>query len=222
MFKKGIISGIPIFLGYFPIAIAFGLLSKAQGISLVPTVLFSLLVFAGASQFIALKLIGMGTGVLDIAIVTFLINLRHMLMSAALSAKLKEKKWIPFISFGITDETFSIVSLEKGEITSSYLLGLESVAYTSWILGTLSGFLLGDFLPDDIKKSMGIALYAMFIAILMPEVKKSFKVLIIAGTGAVVNTIIWFTKIVNPGIGIVISIIAGAFLGLVLFGDDVE
>ncbi len=222
MFKKGIVSGLPIFLGYFPIAIAFGLLSKAQGVPLVPTVLFSLLVFAGASQFIALKLIGIGSGVIDIAIVTFLVNLRHMLMSAALSAKLKDRKLVPIISFGITDETFSIASLEKGEITSIYLLGLESIAYTSWILGTLSGFLMGDFLPDPIKKSMGIALYAMFIAILMPEVKKSHKVLIISGTGALVNTVIWLTKIVNPGIGIVISIIVGASLGLILFEDEIK
>ena len=220
MFKKGILSGIPIFLGYLPIALAFGLLAKTENISFLATVLFSLLVFAGASQFIALKLIGIGASPLDIAIVTFLVNLRHMLMSASLAAKIEEKKWVPIISFGITDETFSIASTRKGLVTSSYLLGLESIAYISWVAGTVLGFLAGDFLPQGVKDSMDIALYAMFIAILIPEVKKSFQVFVVACAGAGMNIFLWVTKTVNPGIAIVISIIFGATLGVLLFEEE--
>ncbi len=221
MFKKGFISGFPIFLGYLPIAIAFGLLAKTQNIPFVATILFSILVFAGASQFIALKLIGIGATPLDIAVVTFLVNLRHMLMSASLAAKLKDKKWTPIISFGITDETFSIASTRGGIITSSFMLGLESIAYISWVAGTALGLLMGDFLPQGLKESMGITLYAMFIAILVPEAKKSHKVFIVASIGGLVNTLLWLTKGINSGIAIVISIIVGALMGAILFKGDV-
>ncbi len=221
MFKKGLTSGFPIFLGYLPIAIAFGLLAKTQNIPFAATILFSILVFAGASQFIALNLVGIGATPLDIAIVTFLVNLRHMLMSASLATKLKNKKWAPIISFGITDETFSIASTRNGIITPSFMLGLEFIAYVSWVAGTALGFLMGDFLPQGLKDSMGITLYAMFIAILVPEAKKSHKVLVVAGAGGLVNTLLWLTKSVNSGIAIVISIITGALLGALLFGEDI-
>ncbi len=218
MFKKGLLAGIPIFLGYLPIALAFGLLAKTQGVPVFATALFSLLVFAGASQFIALKLIGIGATPFDIALVTFLVNLRHMLMSASLSAKLREKKWIPIISFGITDETFSIASTRGGNVTPEYLLGLELIAYVSWVGGTVFGYFIGDFLPPGIKESMGITLYAMFIAILIPEVKKSQEVFVVASLGAGMNILLWLTKLVNPGIAIVISIIFGASFGMFFFG----
>ncbi len=222
MFKKGVITGMPIFLGYFPIAIAFGLLAKTQHISLTQTMLFSLLVFAGASQFIALKLIGIGATPYDIGIVTFLVNLRHMLMSASLASKLEDKRWIPLISFGITDETFSIASTRKEPITSTYLLGLETISYISWVGGSITGFLIGDVLPKTLGDSMSITLYAMFIAILIPEIKKSFQVLVVSSLGAGMNVVLWFTHMINPGIAIVFSIIFGAGLGVLLFGEDVK
>ncbi len=220
MFKKGLVAGIPIFLGYLPIAIAFGLIAKTQSVPLFATFLFSLLVFAGASQFIALRLLGIGAGPFDIAIVTFLINLRHMLMSASLAARIEKKRWLPIISFGITDETFSIASTRKGPVTPSFLLGLESISYISWVGGTLLGYLMGDFLPPGVKQSMGITLYAMFIAILIPEVKKSHAVFIVAGIGSITNVLLWLTKAVNPGIAIVISIILGAFIGAIFFDEE--
>ena len=166
--RKGFLSGLPVFLGYLPIAITFGLVAKSEGISIFATFLFSLLVFAGASQFIAVKLIGSGITPLDIAIVTFLVNLRHLLMSASLSTRIKNKRYIPIISFGITDETFAVASAKKGNMESSYLLGLELISYISWVSGTILGFIAGDFLPQSVKMSMNIALYAMFIAILIP------------------------------------------------------
>ena len=218
--RKGFLSGLPVFLGYLPIAITFGLVAKSEGISIFATFLFSLLVFAGASQFIAVKLIGSGITPLDIAIVTFLVNLRHLLMSASLSTRIKNKRYIPIISFGITDETFAVASAKKGNMESSYLLGLELISYISWVSGTILGFIAGDFLPQSVKMSMNIALYAMFIAILIPHVKKSLNILVVASISGIINLFLTYTKLLNSGENIVISIIIASFLGSVFFNED--
>jgi len=221
-FKDGINDGIPIFIGYITVAIAFGILSKNIGITMTDSILFSVLVFAGASQFIALNLLLLGAGIGEIVLTTLLVNFRHFLMSASLTTRMTKdmKRWSPLIAFGITDEVFSVASFKKGTLTNKYLLSLELSAYSAWVSGTILGYLVGGILPDIVKGSMGVALYAMFAAILIPEVKKSGKAVILAGLSGIINTFCRYLFVLPQGWSIVISIVVVSFLGLFLFEKE--
>ncbi|WP_066500431.1 AzlC family ABC transporter permease [Abyssisolibacter fermentans] len=223
-FKDGVIDSIPIVIGFVPIAMTFGILAKNADITMFHCILFSVLVFAGASQFIALNLILLGAGIGEIVLTTFLVNFRHFLMSASLTTKITKdmKKWSPFIAFGITDEVFSVASFKKGTLTKQYIISLELLAYSAWVSGTVLGYLVGGILPKIIKASMGIALYAMFVAILIPEAKKSIKPIILAGLSGIINSICIYFLTLPQGWSIVISIVLTSFIGLFLFKEEEE
>jgi 4-azaleucine resistance transporter AzlC len=212
-FRKGIISGFPIFLGYFPIAVAFGIISKTTGLNLPGTISFSVFVFAGASQFIALNMLSISASIGEITAAVFLINLRHFLMSASLAAKLKNRSVLTlFAAFGVTDETFAVASSDRDRrtLTDKYMAGLNLTAYTGWVSGTAAGFLSGSLLPDRLKASLGILLYVMFVGILIPAVKKNRKALFTALLAGAVNIILNNATSLNSGWCIVISIITAA------------
>jgi Predicted branched-chain amino acid permease (azaleucine resistance) len=220
--KSGFSDSIPIMVGYIPIAIAYGLLSKTSGLSLVDTGLMSFMVFAGASQFMAVNLIASGVGFGEIVISTFLVNFRHFLMSASLSARLKEvsKRSKPIIAFGVTDEVFSVASFRKEELSTSYMLVLELSSYLSWCLGGILGYIIGQALPEDISSSMGIALYAMFAALLMPEVRERLSVGVLALLSALVNTLLYYFGGISKGWCIVIAIITASAVGATVFKEE--
>ena len=229
---SGLKKGIPIALGYIPIAIAFGLLAKANHISSYISIMMSFLVFAGASQFVAINLLISNTGFSGIILTTFIINLRHFLMSASISQKIKNdipKLWLSIISFGITDETFSVASLSSpGSVSSGFLLGLNIIAYLAWVMGTMLGYFLGSGLPGNLQSSMGIALYSMFIGLLIPGIKNSksdFTVVILAISLS--SFLYWGPEILSSlsrGWKVIISTCTAAFIGAVIFpekkGDD--
>lgn len=223
--KEGLKSGVPIVIGYIPIAMAFGILAKTEGVSLLDTMLFSVLVFAGASQFMALNLLAVGVGAGEIILATLLMNFRHFLMSASLAAKLEDqrKRWIPLAAFAVTDETFSVAALRQGTLTLNYLLPMEYAAYGSWLGGTVLGYLLGSALPELVKASMGVALYAMFTAILVPAVRKSKVVTILALGAGILNTVLSYSRIVTSGWSLILTILLVAAAGAWMFdGEEVE
>lgn len=222
--KEGFIAAIPIVIGYFPVAMAFGLLSKTVGISLLDSCLFSVFVFAGASQFMALDLIKAGIATGDIILATFLLNLRHMMMSASLAVRLKDikKGWLLFIAFGITDESFSVASLKKGTLSIPFLLALQGISYVSWVSGTSVGYLLGATLPLSIQSSLGIGLYAMFTAILIPEIKKSSNVLCLAIISGILYVLIDYFKLLPSGWSLIVSIIFASTIGLFVLKDETK
>ncbi len=191
-FFKGVQAGISIAVGYMPIALAFGLLAKNTGISLAHTVGMSLLVFAGASQFMALGLLALGTGAVEIIFSTFIVNIRHMLMSMSIHEKaLPESKLRKLVyAFGITDEVFAVASTREGPVGSLYLYGVGLMAYLSWVINSGIGFAAGAALPEALQQGMSIALYAMFIGLLIPSVKKHRKALFLAGTAALLNSVL--------------------------------
>ncbi|NLO89915.1 MAG: AzlC family ABC transporter permease [Clostridia bacterium] len=190
--KKGFLDGIPIALGYWPVAMAYGLLAKSVGLNFFECTTMSVMVFAGASQFMTLNLIASGVGMGEIAAAVFLVNLRHLLMSLSLSPKvLAQHRGIrALLSFGITDETFAVASVKEKYLSSGYLGALELISYSSWVLGSAAGFAAGAFLPETLQESMGIALYAMFIGLLVPLSKKSRKVLFIGVLAGILNGIL--------------------------------
>lgn len=226
-FHEGLKAGIPIAVGYLPIAIAFGLMSKAAGIPNYVGILMSLIVFAGASQFVGVNLLALGAASWEIVLTTFILNLRHFLMSASLSQSLKDgskKTLLPLISFGVTDETFTVASLNsKNKLDVKYLLGLNLIGYSAWNVGTWCGLFLASGLPQSIKDSMGIALYAMFVGLLVPSAAKSKSVLVISLIAAAVNMLIkWLpiTKSLSTGWAIIISTIVAAAIGSVLYPEE--
>jgi 4-azaleucine resistance transporter AzlC len=220
---EGIITGIPIVIGYVPVAMAFGLLAKATNISMMDSFLFSSLVFAGASQFMALDLIKTGIALPEIVLATFLLNLRHMMMSASLAVRIKERKFgrLIFVAFGITDETFSIASLRDGELSIPFLLGLHGISYAAWVCGTILGYIVGSVLPAAVQNSMGIGLYAMFAAILVPEVKKSLNVLFLSCLSGIIYILIDYFKLVPADWSLVTAIIAASVIGVLVIKDDI-
>ena len=219
--KDGIYAGIPVFIGYLPIAVTFGLLAVSVKINLHETLSFSAILFAGASQFVGLNMINNGIGAGEIVLTTFLLNFRHFLMSASLSSKVSFRKpLIPVIAFGVTDESFSIASMQDGELSESYMLGLNFTAYSGWVMGTAAGFIAGDFLPQVLQQSISICLYAMFVAILIPAVKKTPKAGAIALCGGLANTALSYLALFSSGWNIIISIIAASFAGMFLFSGE--
>ena len=213
--KDGIKAGLPIFIGYIPPAIAFGVLAKTCDITLFECFLFSAAVFAGASQFIALNLLMTGMGPAGIILTTLLVNFRHFLMSAYLSTRIDKlaKKHLALLAFGVTDEVFSVLSFQKGQLSKSFILMVQVTAYSAWVGGSLAGFILGGFLPELLTKSMGVALYSLLLAIILPEVKKSFKILLLViASGLLIATLIKF-DFLPAGWTIIVCIIVISFAG---------
>lgn len=222
--KEGFKDGIPIIMGFIPIAMAFGILCKTAGITLLESLAFSMIVFAGASQFIAVNLLIAGATTAEIILTTLLVNFRHFLFAASLSSKMTEKmkKTVPIIAFGLTDEIFSVASLKEKELTNEYMLVLEACAYLALAVGTAAGFILGGILPRVVQLSMGIALYALFISILVPEMKKSLKVVVLIVMSGIINSICIYVLNLPQGWSVVVSIALVSFMGLFIKVDNCE
>lgn len=216
--------GIPIFIGYFPAAVAFGILAKGYDISLLETFLFSAIVFAGASQFIALNLLISGVGFAGIILTTLLVNFRHFLMSAYLARRMGAlaKRYKFLIAFGVTDEVFSVLSFTQERLSRTFVFVLQLSAYSGWVSGTLAGYILGGFLPQILTKSMGIALYSLLLAVLLPEIKKSYRILLLTISSGVLNTILIKMDILPDGWTIIVCIVVIAFVGAFFTGNDFQ
>ncbi|MBE3553414.1 MAG: AzlC family ABC transporter permease [Thermicanus sp.] len=217
---NGIKVSLPVALGYIPIAIAFGLLAKGNGIPFTITALLSLLVFAGASQFVAVQMVASGAVWGNIVLFTFLLNFRHFLMSASLSTRILEKSlWRKaLIAFGVTDETFSLASFTPGRLTFPFMLGLNGIAYSSWVIGTLIGYGAGSFLPDELQSSMGIALYAMFISLIFPAMKGSRLILFTVVGAAVVNSLL--TLYMPQAVSLILSTLLFASIAALIAPEE--
>lgn len=219
---SGIKAGLPIALGYFPIGMAFGILAKGVSVTFFEALGFSFIVFAGASQFIAVSMIGLGASSVEIVLTTLFLNFRHFLMSASLGPRvdIKHPMIKPVISFFVTDETFSVASFTQGRLTSGYLLPMQVTAYLGWGIGTGVGYQLGNILPPLLQQSMGIGLYSMFVALLMPEIKKSPKALVLAIMAGILNTVLVNYLHLAQGWSIVIAIVVVSFLGVMIYDRD--
>jgi 4-azaleucine resistance transporter AzlC len=227
-FKEGVKVGIPIAVGYIPIAVAFGLLAKSADIPNSISLLMSLVIFAGASQFVGVNLLALGIAPWEIVMTTFILNLRHFLMSASLSQRIEEgtsKKYLALLSFGITDETFSIASLRnEDKLSPGFILGLNLTAFSAWNAGTWIGVFLATGLPESIKTSMGIALYAMFIGLLVPSLK-SRPVLTVSLLSIMFNLLLNYIPLfdnLSTGWCIIISTIISSIIGTILFPQGVK
>ncbi|MEA1974254.1 MAG: AzlC family ABC transporter permease [Bacillota bacterium] len=221
MIKKGFTDAIPVMLGYFPIAITFGILAKTSGVDVFNGVFMSIFIYAGASQFMAVSMINSQIGLLSIIFATFLMNFRHLVMSASMKMKLTkiDKKYYPIIGFLLTDETFSVLSMKKDLKSYKYLLSFQVFCYFSWILGTLTGYLTGMFIPVIIVSSLGIALYALFIALIIPSWKKHNKAIVLSVSAGILNLLIQKFNLLNPSFSFIVSVILISIIGAVFIND---
>jgi predicted branched-subunit amino acid permease len=218
-FKKG----IPIALGYIPVSFTFGLMAVGGGLSPWMAVFISLSNVTSAGQFAGTNLIIAGSGYIEIALTTFIINIRYMLMSLSLSQKVDAKMTLIqrlIIGFGITDETFSVASTETEKLSYSYMAGLIAGPILGWTLGTALGAFISSALPESISNAMGIALYSMFIAIIVPPSKKSKSVFMIVIISVGINLMlkyINFFNFISNGFRVIIATVLGAGIGAALW-----
>ena len=213
-FSAGIKAGSSIAIGYFPVALTFGLLAKTAGLSLIEATAMSIFVYAGASQYMALSLITAGVAPLLIVTSTFVVNIRHFLMTAALNEKMQPaRKWVKATyAFGITDETFSMLATgKKGKIPTAFAFGVALIAYGSWVIFTAIGHVIGANLPLFLQAAMSIALYAMFIGLLVPSMKGNRKVVMLASLAAIIHCLLYLTGL-STGWSILVATLASSIL----------
>ncbi|MBR3003527.1 MAG: AzlC family ABC transporter permease [Lachnospiraceae bacterium] len=175
-FKKGMKDGIPILLGYFAVSFTFGMMAVQGGLSVFQSVSISFLNLTSAGQFAGLDIILAAGSLWEMALTQLVINLRYMLMSFSVGQKLDKKYawWHRFgVAFGMTDEIFAITMMQNGAVPPYYVYGAMAVAVPGWTLGTLAGALAGQVLPDMIISALGIAIYGMFLAIIIPPARKN-------------------------------------------------
>lgn len=222
-FKQGLKKGLPICLGYIPVSFTFGLMAVDGGLPSWFGIFISATNLTSAGQFAGLGIILQDGSLLELGITTFIINLRYMLMSLSLSQKIDPlmsflKRAI--ISFGITDEIFAVASLEVKELTFRYMLGLMTTPILGWTLGTTLGALISSVLPPSVQNAMGIALYAMFIAIVIPMAKISKQVSIIVIIAILFSSLFaWSNLFINLSGGwkLIITTVIASSIGAYLF-----
>ena len=173
-FTKGFRDGIPIGLGYLSVSFTFGMMAARSGLTIAQAVLISMTNVTSAGQLAGLNLIVAGAPMLEVALTQFIINLRYALMSLSLSQKLDGSMTTlhrVLFAFCNTDAVFAVAAGQKGQVGRGYLYGLITAPYIGWALGTFLGAAAGTLLPDILRDALGVAIYAMFIAIVVPPAK---------------------------------------------------
>ena len=214
-YLAGLKAAVPVIFGFIPVGIAYAIMARQAGFDIFETCFMSIAVFAGASQMMAVGMYAQGAGLTAIILATFLLNLRHVIMSTCVMNKMHPAPKPAKIAaaFGVTDESFAIFSTEKQErCTLSFFLGLITVTYLSWNLGTLIGAVTSDFLPPLLTASLGIALYAMFIGLLFPGLSGNGRLCLLVLLTAVCNTLLCL--VIPQSWALIVSTLLCAFAGV--------
>lgn len=217
-YKEGLKDGLPIGLGYFSISFGFGITAVTLGIKAIYAILISMTNLTSAGQVAGLNVIAAAGTMIEMALTQFVINLRYSLMGIALSQNLKSGYSIfhRFLSsFFITDEIFAVAMLKKLPVTPSYMYGLATLPYIGWALGTVFGALAGNILPLSVTSALGIAIYGMFIAIVVPPAKKDYGVLLSVLISVAIGCCIKYIPVlqfITPGFAIIISALSAALI----------
>lgn len=227
-FKKGLKDGIPIALGYLSVSFAFGVTAVEYGIPELIALLISMTNLTSAGQLAGITIISVFGTVLEVILTQLVINARYFLMSLTLSQKLdgKFKLLDRFLcSFGITDEIFAVAVSNKEKVTKKYFLGLMLLPYFGWATGTIFGALLGNVLPTIIVTALSIALFAMFIAIIIPGMMGNNKVVPVVLISAILSCVFTFVPYLNQisqGISYIICAVIASIVGAILFPINEE
>lgn len=227
-FRQGFTHGIPICLGYFSVSFAFGMIAAERGFPIIFPILISVTNLTGTGQFAGMELAAAGAAISEIAFTVLIINLRYMLMSLSVSQKFcgnypMRKRLLT--AFGITDEIYAVAVRQTDSLSPAYMAGLILCSYAGWVGGTALGAVCGSLFPESVISALGIALYAMFIAIIVPPASESKPVLLIVLGAAAVSCIFKYVPLlshVSSGWVIIISGVSTAALGAWLAPDTSE
>ena len=226
-FKQGIRDGIPIGLGYAAVSFAFGILAVDKDLTVSEAVLISLTNLTSAGQFAGLTIIAELGTLVEMALSQFIINLRYMLMAISLSQKVDDDfkgiwRWI--LGFAITDEIFAVAIQNPGKIKRNYFMGLTIIPIIGWTLGTLGGALLGNILPAIITNALGVALYGMFIAVVVPKARDDSHVFVAVCIAVAISVALKYIPVfadLSGGFAIIICTVVASLIAAVLFPVEV-
>lgn len=220
-YLAGLRAGVPVIFGFIPVGIAFAIMARQAGFSAAQTCGMSACVFAGASQMMAAGMFGQGAGILAIILATFILNLRHLIMSTCVMNRMKDGSPAARLlaAFGVTDESFALFTTEQEEhCFLFYFLGMITVTYGSWNVGTLIGAIASDFLPAIITASLGIALYAMFIGLLVPSLPGNGRLAALVLLTALCNTLL--SQLMASSWALILSTLLCALIGTFFVDPD--
>ena len=221
-FLQGLKAGIPIGLGYLSVSFTFGILAVSYGFKWWQALIISMTTLTSAGQLAGINVMHAGGAFLEMLISQLTINIRYSFMSVSLSQKVApEFKGVKrlLLGFFMTDEIFATAAAQT-EVGTSFFMELSTLPYIGWALGTLLGSILGNVLPQSLMNALCIAIYGMFIAIVAPVAKKSYKVLTVVAVSIALSCAFYYIpalRVVSSGLSVSICAVAAALLGALLF-----
>ena len=226
-YTRGLKAGIPIALGYLSVSFTFGIIAISYGLSWWQALIISMTTVTSAGQFAGIGIMLHPGQYFQMLISQITINIRYSFMSISVGQKADERftglsRWI--LGFMMTDEIFAVATQEES-VSRSFFAGLATLPYMGWSVGTLLGAILGSILPDRLMSALSLAIYGMFVAIVVPEMKKSRQVLIVVILAMLLSCAfhyIQFLSSISSGITITIVAISAAVVGAILFPVDEE
>ena len=219
---RGLKAGIPIGLGYLSVSFTFGIMAVSYGLSWWQALVISMATVTSAGQFAGIGVMMHPGQYFEMLISQLTINVRYSFMSISLSQKVDEKfkgiyRWL--LGFMMTDEIFAVASAQN-EVSRSFFAGLATIPYVGWSLGTLIGALLGNILPQRLMSALSLAIYGMFVAIVMPGIKEGKAVVIVVVLALGFSSIFYYVPVlaqISSGLSISICAIVAALIGAVFF-----
>lgn len=229
-FIQGIKDGLPIGMGYFPVSVSFGMTAVLLGVPVWQTILISFTNLTSAGQFAGVKILVAGGTFVELVLTLIIIEIRYFLMSLSVSQKLDPSvtfKQRLFIAYDVTDENYAMAMSKKGSLKFPYMLGMIIVCIFGWTSGTIVGAIAGELLPKKISIALGIALYGMFIAIIIPPAKHNKGIFFTVLFSIILSVTIYyvpFLHFISEGWSIIVvtTIVASlmAYLRPIKTGDD--
>ncbi len=227
-FLQGIRDGSAIGIGYLSVSFTFGIAAVSCGLDWWQAFMVSFMNLTSAGQFAGITIMASVGTYFEMAASQFIINLRYALMSISLSQKVDRQFTFPkklVLGFAVTDEIFAVAMSRQGEVGSAYFAGLTVLPLLGWNLGTLAGAVLGDILPGNIVSALGLAIYGMFIAIVVPVVKEDKHMRLVVLLALLLSFCLYYLpglKKISSGFAIILCSVAASAVGAWLFPVEEE
>ncbi len=227
-FIRGFKDGIPIALGYIAVSFTFGLTAVTGGLTVWQATMISLMCVTSAGQFAGIDIMLAAGGYMEMAMAQLVINLRYALMSISLSQKADSSMNFfarLFVGFGVTDEIFAVAVGNNKSISRKYMFGLIVLPWLSWTFGTLGGALLGSILPEILASAFGIAIYGMFLAIIIPAARDDNKIIGVLMVAVSISLLLYYTPLkhhISQGFAIITAAVAASLFGALVYPIDNE
>ncbi len=224
----GLLKGLPIALGYLSVSFGFGISALGQGIWGLGAILISLTNLTSAGQVAGVAIIAAGGTFIELALTQLVINIRYCLMGLALTQKL-DKSFTTIhrmiTSFGITDEVFAVAAAERGMIGRRFMYGLITLPYFGWVIGTILGVYAGQILPQNLCAALGIAIYSMFVAIIVPPSRDDKGTLLAVLISSGISCALYFIPLfdgISQGFSVIICAVLAAGIMAFVAPKDLE